>query len=378
LHLLNSVPVAQLLDDLTVGGLERAAVNLANGLAEKGYESHLICSRGAGGLRSSVAEEVQVWCANRTRRWDFAGLRRIADYIDEHNIDLVHSHNHYSSYLTRVVFRFCKRKPLHVVTDQDGPGLHNKKQAFLDRLILRNVDGLVTVTEALRDRAKRLLHLDDSNCIYVINGVDIPPTHKAWEGRPTVVQLANLHWPKDHVTAVRAAAILSKQIDGLRWVCAGRVAEPATDYVREVRDLIGSMGLSETMVLAGEVSDIKALLKEAHVGVLTSEFEALPLSVLEYMAARLPVVMTDVGQGPTIVRSAEAGKIAPAGDAERVAEALRGVLVDPRGAQQMGANGRAYVVEHCSVGAMTQQVHNLYLRLFESRRPDLSVSPGMQ
>lgn len=371
-----SIAVAQVLDDLTVGGLERAAVNLANGLADRGYESHLICSRGAGAFRSSVAGKVKVWCANRTRRWDFPGFRRMAEYIDEHRLDLVHSHNHYSSYLTRVVFRFCKHRPLHVVTDQDGPGLHNKKQAFLDRLILRHVDGFVAVTEPLRDRAKRLLSLNEGNCIYVMNGVEVPPMHEPWKGRPTVIQVANLHWPKDHVTAVRAAAILCKRIDGLRWICAGRISDPATDYVRTVRDMIDSLGLSQTVILAGETSDIRPLLQQAHVGVLTSESEALPLSILEYMAERLPVVMTDVGQGPTIVRSAEAGKIAPAGDPERIADALACVLTDSREAQRMGTNGRAYVVDHCSVEAMTQHIHNLYVRLLSSRWTGLFTPPA--
>lgn len=363
------VKVAQIVDELAVGGMERSAVNLANGLANQGLESHMICSRNEGRLWSLLDSSVHAWSARRSSRWDIPGLRRIADYIDRHRFDILHSHNHLSSYLTRVVLAMCRSRPLHVVTDQDGPGLHDRRKIFCDWLMMQRVDGVVAVTEGLRDRAARLIHLPADRCIYVINGIDIPSKLEKRADVPTVVHVANLHWPKDHATAMRAAARVRERVPNLRWISVGRVADPPTPYVREVHALVKELNLEDCVQFTGETTDVRSYLSQAHVGVLSSESEALPLSVLEYMAYHMPVVLTDVGQAPAVVREAQAGVVVSPGDADALAQRIVDLLTDPEKANTLGARGRAHVAAHFSIEAMTADVLRLYHRLLSARVP---------
>ncbi len=254
------------------------------------------------------------------------------------------------------------------MTDHHGPGLNDKKLAFTDRLMLRHIDGLTAVTEALRMRSMRLLSLPEERCIFAVNGIEIPPKHAPWTGRPAVVQIANLQRPKGHVTALRAAAIIRRRIGDLKWTCVGRLSDPPTEYLRQVRALIKDLDLTDCVTLTGLLTDIGPQLRQAHVGVLTSDSEGLPLSILEYMAAQLPVVMTDVGQGPAILKAAEAGTTAPPGDAETFAERVLELLTDSGGRRRkLGENGRDCVIKHYSIEAMAEQVHQLYTLLLASR-----------
>jgi glycosyltransferase involved in cell wall biosynthesis len=136
----------------------------------------------------------------------------------------------------------------------------------------------------------------------------------------------------------------------------------------EVRELIDQLGLPGCVELFGECVDVLPLLRAAHVGVLTSISEGLPVSVLEYMAAGLPVVLTDVGQAPAIVRQADAGTIVPPRDPEKLAEAVRLILTDPQRARQMGRNGRQFVACHYTVERMAHEVSSLYRMLLAERK----------
>jgi glycosyltransferase involved in cell wall biosynthesis len=119
--------------------------------------------------------------------------------------------------------------------------------------------------------------------------------------------------------------------------------------------------------LLGAQTDVRSLLRKAHVGVLSSIGEGLPLSVLEYLAEGLPVVMTDVGQAPALVQGAKAGVVVPTRDPEALAEAVAGLLADADRRRTMGENGRRLVAAEYSVDAMVDRVAALYEERLRAR-----------
>ena len=68
--------ILQVVDSLAVGGKERVAVDLANGLAEIGCDSRVLCSRSGGALAAELSDDVCLWCAERTAKLDMGGIRR--------------------------------------------------------------------------------------------------------------------------------------------------------------------------------------------------------------------------------------------------------------------------------------------------------------
>jgi glycosyltransferase involved in cell wall biosynthesis len=360
-----TITVMQMIDSLALGGAERVAVLLANGLARRGVRSHLVATRRFGPLEEAVEAGVSVWCAGKRHTLDLRCLWRVARYMDAHGIDVVHSHKHECSYTARMSRWIARRKPLHVVHDHSGGGATGRKLAFLDWLLLRHVDLYLSVTEGLHERARSLLGLPEGRCLYLRNGVEVSAAGAPWSGPPTVVQVANVHPRKDYETAARAAAILRKGRPDISWLVIGAVNDPA--YAERVRNLAEGLGLSDGFRLLGAQTDVRSLLRKGHVGVLSSVGEGLPLSVLEYMAEGLPVVMTDVGQAPAILQRAKAGVVVPTRDPKALAEAVAGLLADPDRRRAMGENGRRLVAAEYSVDTMVDRVAALYEERLRAR-----------
>jgi glycosyltransferase involved in cell wall biosynthesis len=316
---------------------------------------------------NNVLPGVHCWWANRKSRWDIRGIIRIAKYIETTRFDIVHTHNHYSSYLLRLVLCISKHKPLHVVHYHHGPALQNKKLSLYDRLFLGNSQAHIAASEKLKERVMKLFSLSGDRCVFIPNGIDLQPPQPPWLGKPTVIQVANLRSPKSHSTAMRAAALLRKSIPNLKWICVGKYSDQPDDYINEVRKLIKDLRLTSCVKLTGELDDVRAVLRQAHVGVLTSDSEGLPVALLEYMAEQLPVVVTDVGQCGAIVREAESGRVVPPADPKKCADAILNIFQNPESARKMGQNGRSYVDINFSIGAMVQRVEQLYADLVAKR-----------
>lgn len=352
--------MAQIVDSLSTGGGERVAVELANGLARRGLRSHLVATRFEGPLSARIAPGVELFCAKRRARFDAAAALRLARWLRARRIRLVHTHNDGSAYLIEILraLRLCSAS--HVFHDHRGQVLGDAAAARRDRWLLRQVDAYVAVSEPLRERAARLLGLPAERCLYLRNGVEPPAEPAAWRGRPTVIQVANVHVHKDHATALRAAARLRRRVPELRWRCAGSLEVPPRSYVDSVHALHAELGLDGCVEWLGAVRDVSPLLLEAHVGALSSAVEGLPLALLECLAHGLPVVVTDTGQCRSVVDGARAGAVVPARDAEALADALAGLLADPDGARAAGRRGREFVAAHFGIEAMLDRVAALY------------------
>lgn len=113
--------------------------------------------------------------------------------------------------------------------------------------------------------------------------------------------------------------------------------------------------------------EMPAVYAAADVFCLPSWWEAMPLSVLEAMAASLPVVATDVGDVGRLVADGETGYVVPAKSPEALADALRTVLIDPELRRRIGDAARRRAQEHFSSQVTARRVSDLYLTVGRPR-----------
>jgi glycosyltransferase involved in cell wall biosynthesis len=107
-----------------------------------------------------------------------------------------------------------------------------------------------------------------------------------------------------------------------------------------VEDELARYSLDRRVRLLGERGDVPELLADADVFLLASRSEGLPLSVIEAMAAGLPVVASDVGGLRELVRDGETGTLVPPGDPAALANALRPLVADRELRRCFGSAGR--------------------------------------
>jgi glycosyltransferase involved in cell wall biosynthesis len=173
---------------------------------------------------------------------------------------------------------------------------------------------------------------------------------------PRVMMVARLDPEKDTGTFLDAAELISKEHPAASFVIAGDGVERIALEARAARCSVG-----HRVVFLGDVHEIPSLLKQCTVGVLTpSRNEGLSNTILEYMAASLPVVATDCGGNKELVNPPHGGMIVPVGDAQAVARAVLDLLRNPARRKVIGEYNRKQVVERHQPQVVGDQFEALY------------------
>ena len=279
---------------------------------------------------------------------------------------IVHVNSAKAAALGRVA-AWLARVPIRVYTVHGWAFLaHGGPAAAGYRWVERVLRRLTTVTICVSENERRAglaAHAcDEATTVVIRNGVDPtrsrpdrPPTD-----RPRLVMVGRLQAPKDPLTLVRALATLHG-VD-FEALLVGDGPERAA-----VEEEVRRFGIESTVRLLGERSDVPELLGTAEIFVLSTRSEGLPLSILEAMAAGLPVVASNVGGVPELVIDGETGLLVPAGDPRSLAAAIERLLEDQSLARRLGEAGRSRVAEHFDLGAVRQAHFDLYSDLLAAR-----------
>jgi glycosyltransferase involved in cell wall biosynthesis len=198
---------------------------------------------------------------------------------------------------------------------------------------------------------------DEATTVVIHNGVELPPAGavESRSGPPRLVTVGRLQAPKDPITLLGALSELGRPVEA---VIAGNGPDrPAVESERR------RLGLESSVRLAGELNDVGELLAAADLFVLSTRSEGLPLSILEAMAAGLPVVASNVGGVPELVVDGETGLLVPPGDPHALAAAIGRLLDDETLRRQLGAAGRIRASEHFDLAATRGAHLDLYRAL---------------
>jgi len=329
--------------DMRTGGAERQWTTLICALAERGHRPALLTLADEGPLFAEVAGAgVPAVCARLRSRADPAGLRRALRFA-RGRASVVVSRAVSADLVGHVLAR--RERVRHVVNEHtpctlDGGLLALRPhQRRLRRLVAPRVDGVVAVAQAQLDPLAAAGFRRERTLV-VANGVALgpPPSPPAAGGFALVA--AGLRPEKRVDVFVEAVA----RVPGLRGVVAGEGRERE----RLERQIATSGAAVE---LLGERGDVGELMRGATVVCLPSEAEALPISVLEAMAAGRAVVATPVGGVPGAVVDGETGELVAPGDPQ----ALAAALVRVRDATvSMGAAGRRRAEERFTLEQMVE------------------------
>lgn len=356
--------IALVNDTLMRGGAERVLLSLANGLHRERFRVHVVLTRRAGELAQDLAKDVALFSLDRHSRRDLGAVGRFLEFLARERIDLVHTHSHSAAYFARIARILSRGRWLHVMHDHyplidSSPG-----HRWADRLLLRHVDYYFAVSEPLARYASEWLRIPAGRHEKLLNGVDTAPRSSGATPPFTIVQLARVEPQKNQMMALAVAARLRAVVPVFRWQLVGRTSSA---YAGECRRVAASTQLRDQVHFLGERSDTAALLHRAHVGVLTSSAEGLPIALLEYMASGLPVVVTDAGECGRIVRESGGGIVVGSSDVAGFAQALQRLAGDPDRAARMGEAGRLFVRAGYGLETMIRRVEAVYEDLLAGR-----------
>jgi len=152
------------------------------------------------------------------------------------------------------------------------------------------------------------------------------------------------------------------RISGLRlWVVGDGVDAP------RLRQLAATLGLEDSVQFLGEREDVGEWLCRADVFVLSSRSEGLPVSLLEAMAAGLPLIVSDVGGMPEVARMTGAAAVVPPGSPDALADAIERYVQQRHELPQLAERCWACYQEHFTPGRMLRDYMELYQRCLDGK-----------
>ncbi|MEP6260748.1 MAG: glycosyltransferase [Gillisia sp.] len=289
--------VLQLIDSLRPGGAEKMAVNIANALLPLVEGSYLCCTRQEGMLKDEVKDDVGYVFLNKKHSLDPKAILKLRKYITENKIDIVHAHS--TSYFLAGILKLSGSSFKLIWHDHYGESEFLEKREYkVLKKFSRLFERIISVNTDLKNWAVENLHC--KNVIEIKNF--IPETNfsgkikirlKGNEDDFKIICVANLRPQKDHMNLLLAFEMLEPNL-GVSLHLIGE--DPATEYSASVLKAIKNSPLKHKIYYYGTIPNIIPLLHQANLGVLASRSEGLPLALLEYGLAELPVVCTDVGK----------------------------------------------------------------------------------
>jgi glycosyltransferase involved in cell wall biosynthesis len=354
---------------MRMGGAERHWATLVPALRERGVEAGVLCLAGEGPLYGHLrARGVPVTSIRMRGRADVRGWQRAlaAAAIEP---DAVVSRNVSGQLVGSAIAR--RAGAVHVLNEHtpvrvDGrlvpPRAH---QRALTRVATRRVDAVICVSESQVEPLEALGYRRINvvpNGIFDAEVAEVVPSPELENDPFAALCVSGLRPEKRvdvFVEAVRAARGRNPRINGY---VAGEGREDG-----RLAMLTSGSGVE----LLGVRTDALGLMCAAGAVCLTSEAEALPMSLLEAMALGRPVVATDVGGTSEAVVDGETGFLVEPGDVKAVADALVTLAGDRERAAAMGAAGRRRQRERFGGDAMVDG----YLRVLAEITEAVPRSP---
>jgi glycosyltransferase involved in cell wall biosynthesis len=299
--------ILQLIDSLEAGGAERMAVNYVNALAKQIKFSGLVVSRKEGPLVNQIDEGVSYLFLNRKNVIDFKALFRLRNYVVLHKVTLVHAHS--TSFFLAFLLKLVHPSIKIIWHDHYGDSeFLNKRPLLALRLIAPFFSGIIAVNQKLKAWAQENLHFE--NAIYLPNfpseekNISEHTVLNGIEGK-RIVCLANLRVQKDHFLLLEVAKKL--KISHPEWTFHLVGKDFQDGYSKQIQSLIIENDLEKNMFLYGTKQDIKNILDQSAIAILTSQSEGLPMAILEYGLHKKPVVVTAVGELPLVIQNGKNG-----------------------------------------------------------------------
>ena len=373
--LVKRVPVVFVLDAMQVGGTELNAVRTAERLNRKRFDLRVVCLDATGPLaqryHSIGIPVVSFPLKSLYGRSMFASGRQFMRYLRAERVQIVHAHDMYTNVFA-TPWALAARTPVIITSRRWWHSLPNKKLQIGNRAAFRLSDGVLANSPQVAASVAQRDGVSPDRICTVTNFVDdaafAPPrneerasTRVRWgipDGALVVGCVARLVPVKDHHTLLTAFALLRQTCPSAHLVLIGD-GECRADL--ELR--VTSLQVTEAVSIVGELQDGANHHQMFDVSVLCSLSEGFPNSLVEAMAAGVPIVATGVGGSLDAVTDGENGLLVPPRDAAALANALGTLLGDAQLRATMGAHGRKRAEQRYQASAAIGSLEAMYERL---------------
>ncbi|MFL5487126.1 MAG: N-acetyl-alpha-D-glucosaminyl L-malate synthase BshA [Gemmatimonadaceae bacterium] len=361
----------------TYGGSGAVATELGIALAHRGHEVHFITYRQPFRLPSFLPRiffhEVDVgrYPLFEFPPYDLALAVRMHEVVRTHGLELLHCHyaipHATSAWIAREMLRET-HEDVHVITTLHGTDITivGQDPSFypITKFSIEKSDRITAVSDYLREETCRAFGCEGLDVEVIHNFIDpdlynrgkYPPLLKTEFGtsKPILMHVSNFRSVKRVRDVIRIYAEVNRELPSVLVMIGDGPDRLAAE--EEARTL----GVEHSVSFLGKLDQIAPLLAAADLFLLPSQNESFGLSALEALASGVPVVGSDAGGLPEVIRDGETGILCPVGDVPGMAAAALSILENRERWSAMSTLAAADARERFGRDAIVSKYESLY------------------
>ncbi|WP_148080073.1 glycosyltransferase [Roseimaritima ulvae] len=316
--------------------------------------------------------QLPITCFDIPRGFSLRGVRRIAQFCRQQQIDVLHMHLPMPGVMGRLAGKRAD-VPAMIYTEHNLWSRLNPVSRMINRLTFGMHDRAIAVSQDVADSMSRRY----MERVQVINnGIDCDAVRTLAGDRDetrdrlgikadclVVGKVANLTPKKNHELLIDAFADLHQAVPNSRLLLVGQFA----DREQVLRQHASRRGVQDAVIFTGPSTEVPQLVAAMDVFAMSSNFEGLPISLLEAMSLGKASICTSVGGIPQVVRDGQDGFLVDAGDRIGFAAGLKRLAQNRQLRCDLGASAAAHVREAFDIRAMVAQVEQVYCDVLECK-----------
>ncbi|MCT3574122.1 glycosyltransferase family 4 protein [Levilactobacillus brevis] len=297
---------------------------------------------------------------------DFRAVMRLRKIIRSHRPNILHLHSSKAGAVGRLATIGLINKPIVIFTAHgwaftEGVGSKVKivVYAYIEKFLAHFTDKIICVSKFDYDLAvKKKIFNSANQGIVIYNGVDTPTciTHSEKSlGKVIITMTARFDTQKNQLLLIQALGKLESFNYELRLIGDG-------PFMEKCKLEVVQYSLQEHIKFYGFRSDVDKILKNSDIFALITNYEGLPISIIEAMSFSLPIIASDVGGISEEVINGENGYLV-ANEANIIADKVRYLIENEMIRKSMGKKSKAIFLEKFQSSAFLTATNAVYLKL---------------
>lgn len=354
-----------------LGGQERRVLAEVAGLSKRGHHTAIVCRKETRFCEECLRRGIEVHTLPLRNPYDISSISRLFKYIGANRFDVVNTHSGKDSWIAGMAAKLAGT-PLLVRTRHLNIPLKRSIFNFIHYL----PDVYITCGTNMRETLVEDCGFPPNDVVSIPTGVDDEffavkrdPSAKlkyvSDDASPIITNVGILRGVKGHEVTLRAVPRVIEAFPNAVFLLVGDGPK-----LKGLQGISRSLGIDGSVVFTGYLgtaAEIAGVYSFSDVSVLSSHSEGVPQSVMQAMAAGVPVVATRVGGVPEVVRHEQTGLLINPSDHDALAEGVIRVLRDKALAADMSERAKQFIYENHSATVMLDKIETLYYKLLEAK-----------
>jgi len=357
------IKVCHFITSLGLGGAEKLLLEISRRLDKEKYQLYIVSLLGGELEDEFRAQGIMPYIINLKSKFDLSALFKLYRFFRKNKIDILHTHLYHPTIIGRVIGRLSGIKK--IINHCHYSYLYQRSfNMWLDRLTVNLASRIIVVSQASQDFCINQEGLPVDKITLIYNGVSLDSGGDSLAGEELsrfkgegvlIGSIGRLCWDKGYQYFLQAAKIILQANPEARFVIIGD-----GPMKKELEAVSENLGLKDKVLFTGMRKDAARLLRQFDIFVLSSVNEGLPIALLEAMIQAKPVVVTNAGGCPEVVKNKENGLLVAKENPDLLARAIKTLLDDQDLAQRLAGAGQERIRDKFNGAVMVREIERIY------------------